>query len=287
MKKGLADHTQKIFEKVSKLDCIKDYTLIGGTALALLINKRLSEDLDFCKWAKAPGIDKPTVDWPTIEKELKEKVGNVEKIEVLGFDQTDFKVEGVKISFYANQNNTSPIEKTTSILNNIKVPDIETIGAMKLEVMQRRSKYRDYYDIHTILEEGVPLNQMIDKAVSYSGNKIKSKNICAFISNGENFKNDPEFNLLKPKKNISSEDIAFQIVQTLQKENPLELTKAIYKNEHKKVKDILGRSSNIVTKNHIKLMNEMKENNMKLDKKIDQYVRQTYSSENKSRGLKS
>jgi hypothetical protein len=279
---GLAPHTEKIFEKVSNLECIKEYTLIGGTALALQSDKRLSEDLDFCKWSSNPGTDKPTVDWPNIEKEINEDVGRVTKREVLGFDQVNFEVEGVKLSFYANQNNKSPITSTKQILNNIKVPDLETIGAMKLEVMQRRSLFRDYYDLHTILEEGVSLNKMIDKAVSYSGNTISSKNICAFISNGENFRNDPEFNLLQPKKPISSNEIAAQIVKTLKKENPIELSKAIYHNHRSKVKDILGRSSDVVSNNHIKLMDEMKQNKVPLDSKIEAHVRQVYRENNKN-----
>ena len=42
--KGLAPHTQQIFEAVSKLDCIKPYLLVGGTALSLQIGTRQSED---------------------------------------------------------------------------------------------------------------------------------------------------------------------------------------------------------------------------------------------------
>ena len=48
--KGLAPHTQQIFEAVSKLDCIKPYLLVGGTALSLQIGTRQSEGLDFMKW---------------------------------------------------------------------------------------------------------------------------------------------------------------------------------------------------------------------------------------------
>ena len=44
---GLTKNTKKIFEAVSLLDCIKDYALIGGTAILLQIGKRLSEDLDY------------------------------------------------------------------------------------------------------------------------------------------------------------------------------------------------------------------------------------------------
>ena len=48
--KGLAPHTQQVFEAVSKLECIKPYLLVGGTALSLQISTRQSEDLDFMKW---------------------------------------------------------------------------------------------------------------------------------------------------------------------------------------------------------------------------------------------
>jgi len=42
--RGLSKHTEEIFEQISKLECIKNYTLIGGTALALQLGHRLSED---------------------------------------------------------------------------------------------------------------------------------------------------------------------------------------------------------------------------------------------------
>ncbi len=48
--KGLAPHTLQVFEAVSKLDCIKSYLLVGGTALSLQMGTRQNEDLDFMKW---------------------------------------------------------------------------------------------------------------------------------------------------------------------------------------------------------------------------------------------
>ena len=48
--KALAPHTGRVFEAISRLECIKPYTLVGGTALSLQIKKRQSEDLDFMKW---------------------------------------------------------------------------------------------------------------------------------------------------------------------------------------------------------------------------------------------
>lgn len=91
--KSLAPHTGKVFEAISKLECIKPFTLVGGTALSLQIEKRQSEDLDFMKWL-AKRNEKPEVNWPSILKEL-ESIGSVKNYDVIGFDQVVFNFEDV------------------------------------------------------------------------------------------------------------------------------------------------------------------------------------------------
>jgi hypothetical protein len=86
---------------------------------------------------------------------------------------------------------------------------------------------------------------MVDKAVTYSGKLLKAKNIYAFISNGENFRRDPNFQLLKPFYSVTQSEIASTVIKTIQKENPIELSKAIYNNDYSKVKEILNRSGGI------------------------------------------
>ncbi|MDE5877868.1 MAG: nucleotidyl transferase AbiEii/AbiGii toxin family protein [Muribaculaceae bacterium] len=51
--KGLTLATSLLFEKISYLECIKPYVLVGGTALSLQLGTRLSEDLDFMSWRKS------------------------------------------------------------------------------------------------------------------------------------------------------------------------------------------------------------------------------------------
>ena len=48
--KGLAPHTEQIFERISRLECIQPFVLVGGTALSLQLGTRQSEDFDFMKW---------------------------------------------------------------------------------------------------------------------------------------------------------------------------------------------------------------------------------------------
>lgn len=92
--KGATDKTASILESVSKLECIKPYTLVGGTALALQLATRESEDLDFRSW-KTGKDEKREVNWPEIKKAL-ESIGNIEKFDLLDLDHVEFVLEGVK-----------------------------------------------------------------------------------------------------------------------------------------------------------------------------------------------
>lgn len=217
---GLAKNTEKIFEAVSLLDCIKDYTLIGGTAISLQIGKRLSEDLDFCKWSTNLKKDKPTVDWPQIKKEL-ETIGKIDKLDVLGFDQVNFVVDNVKISFLTKQENLSPVNTLVPILNNIKAADLDSLGSMKVELILRRSNFRDYYDIYSLLMEGLSIKTMVEGAVKYSNHSLKTRDALSFLSNGSNYKKGKDFNLLKPVYEITNKTIEDLIKSIIKKEYPL------------------------------------------------------------------
>ena len=189
--KGLAKHTEKVFERISKLETIKPYLLVGGTALSLQIGKRLSEDLDFMKWKTSPN-DKSEVAWYKINKEL-ESIGIVESVDVLDFDMVEFVFEGVKLSFYSAPRTRPTHLKEIPHMNNIRLADVESIGVMKMEVMLRRNTFRDYYDIYSILKEGHNLHKMIDEAIIHSNHRLKEKSILMILTNAERFKKDNRF----------------------------------------------------------------------------------------------
>lgn len=205
---ALAPQTARIIEAVSKLDCIRPYLLVGGTALSLQLGTRQSEDLDFMSWRKNKD-DRREIDWPQIKKELA-TIGNVVKTDIFDLDHVEFVVEGVKISFYANPN-FSPVTSVVHLKNNLRLADLMAIGAMKMEVMLRRSKYRDYYDIYSLIEAGCDLNGMIELALKYSGHKLKSKNILALLTRSDRFVEDAGFKTLNPIYAITSKDIEARI----------------------------------------------------------------------------
>lgn len=202
--KGLAIHTQRIFDAVSQLECIKSYMLVGGTALSLQLGTRESEYLDFMKW-RTTKEEKMEVAWYQIEKELA-SVGTVESRDILDIDHVEFVVSGVKISFYANPK-YSPVQYPIAYKNNLKIADIKSIGAMKMEVMLRRCNFRDYYDIYSILQAGVPIEEIIALALKYSGYKLKSKNLLMMLTNGTRFDKDYKFAHLNPIYPVSAIEI--------------------------------------------------------------------------------
>lgn len=202
--KGLAPHTQQVFEAVSRLDCIKPYLLVGGTALSLQIGARQSEDLDFMKW-RASKTEKMEVAWFQIEKQLS-MIGEVLHKNILDIDHVEFLVSGVKFSFYACPK-YSPVRKPVDYLNNLRLADVDSIGAMKMEVMLRRSNFRDYYDIYSIMKSGVSIHDLISSALTYSGHKLKSKNLLAMLTNGSRFTRDAHFEQLNPVYAVSAQDI--------------------------------------------------------------------------------
>lgn len=209
---GLARHTASIIEALSKLECIKPYVLVGGTALSLQLATRESEDLDFMSWRKNRN-ERREVDCTRIKKSL-ETIGSVEKCDILDIDHVEYVVNGVKISFYANPNQ-SPVKEEIPYLNNIVLADKLSIGAMKMEVLLRRSKFRDYYDIFSLLEDGVDLNEMISLALKYSGHKLKSKNLIAMLTRSDRFVPDANFKSLNPIYEVTPLEIENRIISEL------------------------------------------------------------------------
>ena len=75
---SLAPHTSRIIESLSRLDCIKPFVLVGGTALSIQLNTRQSEDLDFMRWKQSKD-DTLDINWPELQREL-ETVGHVQDV---------------------------------------------------------------------------------------------------------------------------------------------------------------------------------------------------------------
>lgn len=89
---------------------------------------------------------------------------------------------------------------------------------MKLEVMSRRNLFRDYYDVYSILQEGILLKDLVRICCNYSRHRLKSKAILSILSNSSLFKSEENFELLEPKYPVNSKDIETYIRSRILKE---------------------------------------------------------------------
>lgn len=95
--------------------------------------------------------------------------------------------------------------------------DVSTL-AMNMEVLMRRSAFRDYCDIYSILKSGVNIYNGIELATKYSGHKLKTKNLISILTNSERFKIEKEFSALEPIYNVSPKEIEEHIKECLERD---------------------------------------------------------------------
>ena len=135
-------------------------------------------------------------------------------MDILDHNHVEFIVAGVKFSFYARESK-SPVNHTVPFLNHIVLADMEAIAAMKMEVMLRRSKFRDYYDLYCIFQQQPDVMKFVRAAGEYSNHTLKSKNILAMLTDHRRFGEDQNFAQLEPLYSISAQEIETYIKNLL------------------------------------------------------------------------
>ena len=214
---GLCDNTLEVFDKVSQLNCIKDLYLCGGTGISLLLQHRQSEDLDF-ELLNYRG-DIKHLDLSGISNELISIFPDCQR-EILGQQHIQFYVgDHVKLSFFAPQNRV-PALHSGFIYNNLKTVDAQDALGMKLFTITVRSLYRDYYDIYSLLQAGCSFEEGLDYALKFTRHQVHSKAILSALITPALYPKPQDFDLMRPKYNVSPEQMAdyfMQIIATRKK----------------------------------------------------------------------
>ena len=128
------------------------YVLVGGSALALYLCHRKSEDLDFFTYED--NFDK---------KEIFEYLKQFKNKEILNQtdEQIDVLIDGVKVTFFnANWKFLKP-EK----IKKFNISTLESIAAMKINVLFLRAKYRDYYDLYFLVKNGMSISKIFESSL--------------------------------------------------------------------------------------------------------------------------
>jgi predicted nucleotidyltransferase component of viral defense system len=166
---NLKSETRKVFECLAASSFLRPYTLIGGTALAMQIGHRQSEDLDFCIWRS--GETKPflSISSDALLNDLRPLASHLRAhLEVLMLlpNQLDILFNSVKLTFFADNENL-PVENTIRFNENIRIAHRDAIAAMKVGVMFNRQTFRDFYDLYAISQSGFSVSDIISEALKF------------------------------------------------------------------------------------------------------------------------
>ena len=214
---GLTPSTKEVFETVSKLECIKNLILCGGTGISIQLNHRLSEDLDFELIGTRK--ERPQLDFGGIIREIKTHFPDA-KEELLGSDHFLVFINGgkVKLSFFRPDNPVKTMN-VGLIYNNLKAPTLQDLLGMKVYALCVRSVFRDYYDIYSLLESGMKLEEAISYASYLSRHQIRSKTMYYRLLSPQLFTQGEDFKSMSPRYDVSPQEIMGRIKQAIESEN--------------------------------------------------------------------
>jgi predicted nucleotidyltransferase component of viral defense system len=138
-------------------DVFNDFRLVGGTALSLQIGHRESIDIDLFS-----DSEYGTLDFNAIENYLKanfEYVDFLNTIPAMGksYFIGENKENTIKLDVYYTDTYIQPYVE----VDGIRMATIEEIIAMKIDVVQRGGRKKDFWDLHDLLES-YTISQMLD-----------------------------------------------------------------------------------------------------------------------------
>ncbi len=200
--KCLLNSTQKVLKKLIQNEYMSSFVLVGGSALALYLCHRLSEDLDFFTYEDSLDVAKI--------REMAKDFQDKEFVNITD-EQVDLFLDGVKVTFFNAKWSFLKPKKIT----NLNVATLEQIAVMKTNVLFLRAKYRDYYDLYFLskrfgLDKIFELSKEILEGINYK----LFVSAMLFIEDIE----DEDIKHLKPTEKISLKNIREEFEDMIKKE---------------------------------------------------------------------
>lgn len=140
----------KVLKQLMAAKEFEKFRLVGGTSLSLQRGHRFSVDIDLFTDEKYGSLD-----FKKIDKYLQDHFPYIQtsNIEEVGMGKSYFIGESAEVSvkldvFYTDEYITRVLE-----IDGIRLATIEEIIAMKLDVISRGGRKKDFWDIHELREE--------------------------------------------------------------------------------------------------------------------------------------
>ncbi|AYL97005.1 nucleotidyl transferase AbiEii/AbiGii toxin family protein [Mucilaginibacter celer] len=133
--------TLELLKKLVSLPELKQFRLVGGTALSLLYGHRKSIDLDFFS-------DQPLEKDILIET-LQDHFGRILPINDRLKSIYQCEIQNVKVDFVSVKD---PFLHPPQIIDGVPIADIKDLIALKLNAVKGRGVKKDFWDIATLLK---------------------------------------------------------------------------------------------------------------------------------------
>ncbi len=201
-KEVLTDQQIKLLPLVEKF--VKDFGLVGGTAIALQIGHRRSIDFDL--------FSTEEFDNNKIRKTIIENGWNINKVYKDEIGQFTFFVNNVQLTFF---HYPFKIEFSEHFEKRLRMPDLLTLAAMKAYALGRRAKWKDYVDLYFIIKDYFSVSEISRKGKEIFGNEFNEKLFREQLAYFKDIDYGEEINYLKGfevnNKIIQKELINFSI----------------------------------------------------------------------------
>ncbi len=207
----LPQNTRKVFLIICNRIFMRSFILVGGTALALQIKHRFSEDLDFI-------IDSEALNTGQIKRNIARTFKDYRIIREEPGLQIDIIVDDVKMTWFSA--GTIAVKFRTADhsfrYQNILIAKPEIIAVHKILSISQRNTFRDYYDLYILAKYHIPLEKIFNltrklypelSPVTYSETLIYTDDI-------------PEVSIashLNPREVVTREDISGFFIEELRR----------------------------------------------------------------------
>lgn len=150
---------RKVLEELMTCSLFNPFCLVGGTSLSLRLGHRKSVDIDLFTSATYGSID-----FTSLEEFLQNTFDYYycsDNSNIVGFGRSYYVGESennnIKVDLYYQDG----IIDTCAIIDNIRIVSINDVIAMKVDVISRIGRKKDFWDLHELLNT-YSITEMLD-----------------------------------------------------------------------------------------------------------------------------
>jgi Nucleotidyl transferase AbiEii toxin, Type IV TA system len=139
--------------QLMEIELFQPFRLVGGTSLSLQLGHRSSIDIDLFTDRPYDSIDFKALDdflrnaYPYVSNPTRGPVG-MGRSYLIG----DSEMESVKLDLYYTDTFIQP----ELVIEGIRMASIEEVIAMKIDIVQRGGRKKDFWDLHELMDQYPP-----------------------------------------------------------------------------------------------------------------------------------